>query len=73
MTVARALITLFKTLPPEEQKEVSMWIKKHESSNQSQEIDERKDFLEFSASGLNRAYNDNEPEYSLDDCIEENI
>ena len=33
---------------------------------------EREDFLKLSAYGLSRAYSDDEPEYTLDDCIELN-
>lgn len=71
MTVARALITLYQTLPPQEQREVAMWIKTHET-NPKEEQQERKDFLSLSNFGLNGAYSDNEPEYTIDDCISVN-
>ncbi len=72
MTAARAIITLIETLPPQEKQEVVKWVKEHENKPYDHEKVERKDFLKLSAIGLNRAYSDNEPEYTLDDCIEIN-
>lgn len=66
--VARAFITLFKTLPSKEQKEVMKWIQKNELSFIENEKRERQDFADLSAMSLNGAYGDNEPEY----CIELN-
>ncbi len=37
MTVARAIITLIETLPPQERLEVALWIKEHENMPLSQE------------------------------------
>ncbi len=70
MSASSALITLFKTLPLQEQKKVAKWIKEHESDLFVDE--ERADYIKLSSQGLNRAYGADEPEYTLDDCIELN-
>ena len=37
--------------------------------NQQQETDERREFLEASLLNLNRAYGEDEPEYTAADCV----
>lgn len=70
MTASSALITLFKTLSLQEQKKVAKWIKEHESELLVNE--QKEDFFKLSAQGLNRAYGTDEPEYTLEDCLELN-
>ncbi|PLK46001.1 hypothetical protein [Emticicia sp. TH156] len=72
MTASSALITLFKTLSRQEQRKVAKWIKEHESKLLDSEEDERKEYVQLSNQGLNQAFGVNEPEYTLEDCIEIN-
>jgi hypothetical protein len=75
-TVAsRALVTIFKTMPKKDQKAFKQWIVEHQEEIEMETFKddsdkEREDFLKLSAYGLSRAYSDDEPEYTLDDCLE---
>ena len=72
---SRALVTIFRTMPKNDQLAFAEWIKKHEkeieNSSLSNDLEEEKNnFLNLSAVGLNRVFSDDEPTYSLEDCIE---
>jgi hypothetical protein len=74
---SQALVLIFRKMPLPDRKAFYEWIKVHEKEIESDTIDydleeERNDFLNLSASGLNRAYSDDEPEYSIEDCVEIN-
>jgi hypothetical protein len=77
-TVAsQALVTIFMTMPKKDQKAFKQWIIEHQEEIETETFkenfdSERIDFLKLSAYGLNRAYSDDEPEYTLEDCIELN-
>ena len=77
-TVAsQALVTIFKTMPQKDQRAFKQWIVEHqeeiETATFKDDFDtEREDFLKLSAYGLSRAYSDDEPEYTLEDCMELN-
>ena len=66
----QALILLFKTMPPQTQKEFKEWINANETSTDFEQ--ERNDFFSMAGQNLNRAYGDNEPEYTEEDFLEIN-
>ncbi len=62
-------------MPKNDQLAFAKWIKKHEkeieNNSFSEALEEEKNsFLKLSATGLNRAFSEDEPTYSLEDCIE---
>lgn len=67
----QALILLFKTMPPETQKEFKEWIKHVEHSLDFEE--EKIELYKMTGQNLNLAYGNDEPEYTEKDFLEINL
>ena len=66
----QALILLFKTMPPQTQREFKEWVNESETSTDFEQ--ERNEFFSMAGQNLNRAYGDDEPEYTEEDFLEIN-
>ena len=79
ITATQAVMTLIQTLPPPERKTIYLWLTQHRSEFENIPNlktptfeEERLDFYQLSEKSLNRAYGDDEPEYSEEDFLEIN-